>query len=156
MRSTTSRAHRREGILRHGRECFDTYWDWFLFVHLDRWTQTFHWASMIVALPFFPWATWRLLHLEALPMIAFCAVYYGTGFTAHWLFDGVVSPTVPEPMMAYRGVLRLNFGCILGTIEAEEQRLLERYPFVREVYLGEPASAGLDPLSPPAPARSPR
>lgn len=140
MRTTASRSQKAAGIRRYGPDVFDTWYDWFLFVHLDRGTQAVHAISMVAGLAMFPWAMIELFAWNPLPLVLFTAVYYGSGFASHWVCDGLVSPTVPEPMKAYEGVLRLNFGWWLGTLPEEEEALLARYPFVREVYFTQQAA----------------
>lgn len=145
MKATTTWAFRREHLPTYGERDFDTTWDYFIYLHLNRHVQVLHAFPTLVALCYFPHAiTAFFTRLEILPMALFTFVYYGIGFISHFTGDGQVSQTWRQILLTYAHALRLNLLFFTARFGREEERFRKRYPHVLWVYLADqPQPAGV-------------
>ena len=135
MQVTTSRAFRRHYLNTYSVADFDTFEDYFLYLHLNPRVQWIHVLGGIAVLPLFPWVVYQGVHLwNPLPFLLFSLWFYGAGFASHWLGDGLISKTVKDFGPSYLYVIALNFRVVMGLQAAEEARWLSSYPHMRWVY----------------------
>lgn len=138
MKVTTTRAFRRHYLNSYSVADFDTFEDYFLYLHLNPRVQWIHVLGGIAVLPLFPWVVYQGVHLwDPWPFLLFSLWFYGAGFASHWLGDGLISKTVKDFGPSYLYVIALNFRVVMGFQAAEEARWLSRYPHMRWVYQAE-------------------
>lgn len=146
-KTTTSRAFRKEHLNHYRVYDFDSFEDYFLYLHLNPHIQVIHVLGGVAIVPVFPWVLYSLIHLhQPLPFVLFSLAFYGAGFLSHWTGDGQISKTVKAFGPSYLYVILLNFRVITGSQSAYEARFLARYPHTRWVYQTAP-----DPVPIPAP-----
>ena len=140
MRVTTSRAFRQKHIKTYQVADFDSFDDYFFYIHLNpavRWAHA--WGSALGAILLF-WGLYVLiLDRSWLPLLVATALYYGIGFLSHFLFDGVFFETgkydpdaAASPRQAffqsYRSLILLILNTFSGKALALEQAFIARYP----------------------------
>lgn len=138
MQVTTSRAFRQHYLNTYTVSDFDSFEDYFMYLHLNRSVQWVHVIGGVLAVPLAPWTVYVLAtQFNPVPFLLFSLVFYGAGFASHWSGDGQISKTVKDFGPAYLYVLLLNFRVVMGLIDDYEARFRERYPDVLWVYLRE-------------------
>ncbi len=143
MKTTTTRAWRRTHLNQYRVFDFDTFADYFLYLHLNSHVVRLHVLSGVAPVPALPWCVYALVHQHnPLPFLLFSLWFYGLGFISHWLGDGIISKTVKDFGPAYLEVILLNFRAIMGLQPLVEYRFCQRYPQVLQVYRQELAVPG--------------
>ncbi len=134
MKVTTSRRFRRAHLNDYGVEDFESFADYFFYLHLNSRTQLIHTLGCFLPLFFLPWSLKQLLHKRPTPLLMVSAVFYGAGFASHWTEDGLVSETVKNFGPAYKEVLLLNWRFMTGRLKPYEDAFARKYPHVMWVY----------------------
>lgn len=138
MQATTTRAFRRKYINHYLFYDFDTFEDYFFYLHLNRHTQLMHFWGALLSAPLLPWGVAMLLyHWNPWPFIFYTVMFYGSGFSSHVLFDGRVSETTPDYGPSYFYVIVINFKLLAGNLKEYEARYVQRYPHTLWVYSAE-------------------
>lgn len=131
----TSRAFRQHHLHRYGAEDFDTFSEYFLYLHLNPRVQFLHALGYWVSLPFFPWSLKKLWkEKNPWPFLGLSALFYGTGFAAHWTEDGQVSKTITSFFPTYREALIMNWRVLNGSQKNHEEAFKKKYPHVLWVF----------------------
>lgn len=134
MKVTTSRAFRKQYINTYQYEDFDNFEDYFLYLHLNPRVLWMHFLGAFFAIPFLPWAVWEMYHGVFWPFLAYTALFYGSGFSSHWLNEGKISRTTPDYGPSYFYVININFRILTGNYQQYEANYLAKYPHTRWVY----------------------
>ena len=136
MQSTTSRQFRRQHLHHYGPEDFETFSDYFLYLHLNSRVQVIHAVGFWLALPFIPWSVKKLFQKNPWPFIAVSVLFYGSGFASHWTEDGLVSKTASSFFRTYWEAIVLNWRCTTGSQRRYEAEFVQKYPHVLWVFFG--------------------
>lgn len=132
---STTKEYRKSRLEQLSPSKFDSYRDFFFALHLNTRTQQMHLIGALIGPVFFVWA---LITLNIWIFLINLFFFYGFGFFSHWIFDGVVSRTAKEaPWGSFRFALEINWLCLIGKMGETEEKFLQKYPFVREIYLKE-------------------
>lgn len=134
MKTTTSRAFRRKHINTYQYADFDNFEDYFLYLHLNDSVQWMHFLGAFLGIPFLPWAVYTLYHGNIWPFVFYTALFYGSGFSSHWLCEGKISRTTPDYGPSYFYVININFRLLTGQLKKYENAYLQKYPHTLWVY----------------------
>lgn len=112
---------------------FETYEDYFYYLHLNWHVRLMHLVGMIGGLLLLPYA---LYTLKWWTFVLYFILFYGFGYISHWLFDGVVSRTAAEaPWGSFIYATKINLMCLRPSyVKKLDQDFYQKYPFVREVF----------------------
>jgi hypothetical protein len=132
MVPSTTREYRQKLINTIGPDRFETYYDYFFYLHLNTHVQIMHAVGMVSGLLLLPF----VIYLMSWPLlILYTILFYGFGFAAHWIFDGAISRTAKEaPWYSFIYALKINWLAMTGKMKTLEIEFQERYPFTREVF----------------------
>ncbi|PIQ23981.1 hypothetical protein COW36_05535 [bacterium (Candidatus Blackallbacteria) CG17_big_fil_post_rev_8_21_14_2_50_48_46] len=135
MKATTSRAFRQKHINTYSYADFDNFEDYFLYLHLNQDVLRMHFFGSFVSIPLLPWALWMSCYQHQFwPLVLYLGLYYGCGFSSHFLCDGRVSKTTPDYGPSYFYVINLNFRILAGKMKEYERNYFEKYPHTLWVY----------------------
>lgn len=136
-RATRDRCYRR--IVDHPPERFDSYHDWFYFLHVDpvqRWihlvgmllgTWVFYRAALAALGGSYAWAV-------ALWVIG-CGPFYGFGVLSHWIYDRGAAESDPAYWhITLFSVIYINLATMTGQYGRTLRAFVGRYPWVAEVW----------------------
>lgn len=137
MKTTTSRAFRLKHLNSYGPDDFESFADYFMYLHLNSGVQWIHVLGGVGTLLLLPWALSALLAYNPWPFVLFSVLFYGAGFASHWLWDGLISKTVSSFWASYACVLTLNLRVLTRQIKQDEATFMQKYPQVMWVYLTE-------------------
>jgi hypothetical protein len=131
----TTRALNLKRVSSFGPDKFDSYQDYFFFVHIDPIQRFWHSMGMIVGLFFFymlfySWDLWSILYY-------FLGVFffYGVGVLSHAYYDGhsgkseiryfhVTTPTV----------IKINLLTLTGLYQNYLKKFIQKYPFTVDAF----------------------
>lgn len=153
MKSTTSRAFRQVHLHHYGPEDFDSFSDYFLYLHLNPRVQVIHALGYWLSLPFLPWSIKKIWQEKnPWPFLGLSALFYGAGFAAHWTEDGQVSKTITSFFATYREAIVMNWRVVSGSQKSYEQAFMQKYPHVLWVFFKNlPPPEGVVATDRPAP-----
>ena len=134
MKVTTSRAFRQQYINTYQYADFDNFEDYFLYLHLNDRVLWMHFIGAFVSTPFLPWAVYAMYHGDFLPFGICVALFYGCGFSSHWLNEGKISRTTPDYGPSYFYVINLNFRVLTGQLKTYKATYMKKYPHTLWVY----------------------
>lgn len=135
MKTTTTRAFRRQYINSYTLADFDSFDEYFLYLHLNPHVQIAHaWGSCTGVL-MFPWGIYSFVHDHQIWQFVLASlIYYGVGFGSHYTGDGVVSATGRSFFKSYRSVLMLIVDTLTGKVRQREAAFIARYPHMLWIY----------------------
>ena len=134
MKVPTPRRFRKKYINTYSYADFDNFEDFFLYLHLNDKVLWMHFLGAFVGIPFLPWAVYHLYQGSVWPFVAYTALFYGSGFSSHWLNEGRISRTTPDYGPSYFYVINLNFRLLTGQLKPYEAAYKEKYPHTLWVY----------------------
>lgn len=122
-------------VEKYGPEQFDTYGDYFFFVHIDPIQRFWHAIGMIIGTYFFfmlfySWNIWSILYY-------FLGVFffYGFGVISHAYYDGHSGRSeikyfhVTTPV-----VIKINLLTLTGLYQKYLNKFIEKYPFTVDAF----------------------
>ncbi len=112
---------------------FETYEDYFYYLHLNQHVRIMHLVGMAGGLLILPYA---LYTLEWWTFIVYFVLFYGFGYMSHWIFDGIVSRTASEaPWKSFIYATKINLICLNPRyVKKLDRDFYNKYPFVKEVF----------------------
>jgi hypothetical protein len=133
--SSQMRESNSERVKIYGPNKFNSYEDWFFFVHIDPYQRFWHCIGMFIGtffffMLFYSWSLWSLIYY---PLGVF--FFYGLGVLSHRYYDG--NSGMSHPRYFYKTtftVIKINLYTILGLYNRELQRFVKKYPFVLEAF----------------------
>lgn len=135
MKATTSRAFRKRYINVYSYADFDNFEDFFLYLHLNRLVLWMHFFGAFVSIPMLPWALYMACFKQTFwPVLLYLGLYYGCGFSSHFLNDGRISRTTPDYGPSYFYVININFRILTGKMREYEQNYIKKYPHTLWLY----------------------
>lgn len=128
-----SREDRKEKVNDLMPSNFESYEDYFYYLHLNKNVRIMHLVGMIGGLCLLPYA---LYTLKWWTFVLYFVLFYGFGYISHWLFDGVVSRTAAEaPWKSFLYATKINLLCLRPfKIKKLDEEFYRKYPFVRDVF----------------------
>lgn len=138
-------------------ERFATFRDYFFFLHIHPKNRLVHVAGMLLGLPIFGLALYRL-DVWSVPLFFFGHLFFtGMGVLGHVIYDGTPDARTnrDNALRAFPWVLAINLATLRGTYDAQLRAFVERYPFVTDAWdLVESDPRG-SPTAAPRPEPSP-
>lgn len=135
MKSTTARAFRQKHLHHYGPADFENFSDYFLYLHLNPRVQVIHAFGYWLALPFLPWGIKKLWREKnPWPFLGLSALFYGSGFVAHWTEDGQISKTITSFFATYREAIIMNWRVVNGSQKGYEHAFMQKYPHVLWIF----------------------
>ena len=134
MKVTTSRSFRKRFINTYSYADFDNFEDYFLYLHLNHKVLWMHFLGAFLGIPFLPWAVYWAYQGNFWPFMGYTALFYGSGFSSHWLNEGKISRTTPDYGPSYFYVININFRMLTGQYTNYEAAYCQKYPHTLWVY----------------------
>jgi len=125
----------RQRIAAHPPNRFETYNDWFYFIHIDPVQRWIHAFGMFVGTFFFGamlWAwSWWSLPFYGLGVFFF----YGFGVISHKIYDRGEAKSDPKYFLTTLWpVIAINLTTVLFLYDRQLRTFVLKYPFVREAF----------------------
>lgn len=122
-------------VEKYGPENFDSYGDYFFFVHIDPIQRFWHSMGMVVGtffffMLFYVWSSWSFLYY-----VLGVFFFYGIGVISHAYYDGHSGRSevkyfhVTTPV-----VIKINLLTLTGTYQKYLQKFIKKYPFTLEAF----------------------
>lgn len=133
MSSKMGRNQRKDVINNYMPNDFETYEDYFYYLHLNQRVRYMHLVGMIGGLVLLPYAIYTL---KWWLFVIYFVLFYGFGYISHWIFDGVVSRTAAEaPWKSFIYATKINLMCLRPKYVKElDEAFYKKYPFVTKVF----------------------
>lgn len=132
MKVTNTRDDRSKRVLTLPPERFDSYFDYYVFIHLNTDVVILHCVGMLLGFFFLAMAiikmswVYLVLHLVTFNLIP---------LVSHWIYDGLMTPTASgAPFISIWYAIRINMWYLTGRQNKIEQKFIEKYPFAEEYF----------------------
>ncbi len=132
IKATNDRLDRLGRLLQVSPDLFETYFDYYVFIHLNRQVQILHAVGMLLGFLFFILAllkwSWGYLFLH---LITFNLI----PLVSHWMYDGIMTPTATgAKFVSIWYAIKLNMWPLSGQQHKKEQAFIKKYPFTLAYY----------------------
>ena len=130
-----AREKARQRVLNYPPESFESYNDWFFFIHIDPVQRFIHAFGMYVGLYFFfmiviDWGP-RSFYYYLVGVFFF----YGLGVVSHAIFDKGTAKSHPKFFLSTLPiVIKFNLLTTFGQYDNELRKFIKKYPFVADAY----------------------
>lgn len=117
------------------KEFFQTYNEWFYFIHIDPIQRFIHVFGMITGLIFFGLMiiNWGLISFIYYILGAF--FFYGIGIISHLIYDkGSAKSERKYLLTTFYPVIRINVLTLFGRFDQDLRKFINKYPFVKDAY----------------------
>ena len=133
MRPTNKKNERKVLLSKFGPEKFESYEDFFYYLHLNNDVRYMHLIGMFGGLLFLPLAIYLM---KVWAFVLYFLLFYGFGFLSLWIFDGIVSRTAKEaPWKSFVYATKINLICLRPSyVKRLDAEFFLKYPFVDEVF----------------------
>ncbi len=125
--------------IKYGPDFFETYNDWFYFIHIDPVQRLIHSIGMLIGYAMFLALSidlingFQIYHLLGFLIATF--FYYGFGLFSHLIFDGGKAMSTPGHFIETLPVVHsFNFLTLIGKYDNSLRTFVKKYPFVVEAY----------------------
>lgn len=132
MKVTNSRETRSKTLLTLTPDKFETYFDYYVFIHLNSEVVLLHVVGMLLGFIFLALAiikmswVYLVLHLISFNLIP---------QVAHWIYDGIMTPTARgAPLISIWYAIRINMWYLTGRQEKIEKQFIAKYPFTEAYF----------------------
>lgn len=119
---------------------FESYNDWFYFIHVDPFTRWIHAIGMVLGSIFFYfmgyefWLTGFSLSVF-LKYLAGVFFFYVLPLISHYIYDGGSAKSTPERFHSTLiPVVHINYLTLTGQYDKWLRKFIEKYPFTREAW----------------------
>lgn len=132
MKPTNSKEERAKNLHSLSPERFETYFDYYVYIHLNQKVQIMHVIGMLLGFLFLALAIikWSWVYL-VLHLISFNII----PLVSHNLFDGVGTPTATgAPLISIWYAIKINMWYLTGQQTKKEQEFFQKYPFAESYY----------------------
>lgn len=132
MKPTNSRDERAKILHSLPPERFETYFDYYVYIHLNQNVQIMHVIGMLMGFLFLVMAIikWSWVYL-ILHLISFNII----PLISHNIFDGVGTPTATgAPLISIWYAIKINMWYLTGQQKKKEQEFFQKYPFAESYY----------------------
>lgn len=132
MKPTTSRTERQLHLLELSPALFETYFDYYIFIHLNRDVQKLHVVGMLLGFMFLGLAIikWSWVYL-ILHLITFNLI----PLVSHWIYDGIMTPTASgAKIISIWYAIKLNIWFMTGQQDQKERQFIAKYPFTEKYF----------------------
>lgn len=116
-------------------EKFETYNDWFFFIHIDPVQRFIHAFGMYVGSFFFIMIFIEWSKLSFLYYLLGVFFFYGLGVISHAIFDKGTAKSEPKYFITtLKDVIYFNLATTFGFYDKALRRFIKKYPFVIDAY----------------------
>ncbi len=143
-----SRAFHKERNRRYTPEQFNTYNDWFYFIHIDPYTRALHALGMVIGVSSYALSLYLFVS-TGLQLEAFVALFSGAFFfyvfplLSHYLYDGGGAKSTPDKFLpTLLPVIHINLMTLTGRFDPWLREFVKKYPFTREAWALEEVPEG--------------
>jgi hypothetical protein len=126
------RVDRSNRLLQVSPDLFETYFDYYIFIHLNRQVQILHVVGMclgflFITLAIVKWSwVFLVLHLITFNLIP---------LVSHWIYDGIMTPTASgAKLVSIWYAIKLNVWFMTGQQDKREKAFILKYPFTEAYY----------------------
>lgn len=126
------RIDRSNRLLLVSSDLFDSYFDYYIFIHLNTEVQILHTIGMLLGFLFLAVAIikWSWVFL-VLHLITFNII----PLISHWIYDGIMTPTATgAKFLSIWYAIKLNIWLLTGQSEKKEKDFIQKYPFTEAYY----------------------
>lgn len=131
----TTKSKNLKRVLEFGPERFESYQDYFFFVHIDPIQRFWHSMGMVVGLFFFTllfysWNIWSILFY-------FLGVFffYGIGVISHAYYDGHTGKSeIKYFHITTPTVIKINLLTLTGLYQRNLNKFVQKYPFTVDAF----------------------
>ncbi len=116
-------------------EMFDTYNDWFYFIHIDPAQRYLHAFGMFVGTYFFILMAFYWGAISIIYYLLGVFFFYVLGILSHLLYDMGTARSSPKYFMqTFIPVVRINLLTTIGRYDQSLREFVKKYPFTIEAY----------------------
>jgi hypothetical protein len=114
---------------------FESYTDWFYFIHIDPYTRALHAFGMVVGTLLYVVSLYRFLVFGARPeafltLSAGAFFFYVFPLLSHYVYDGGGARSTPGKFLpTLLPVIHINLLTLTGRFDSWLRRFVEKYPF---------------------------
>lgn len=132
MKPSNSRDDRKAALLSLPPEKFETYFDYYVYIHLNTDVVILHCIGMLLGFFFLALAiikmswVYLVLHLFTFNIIP---------LVSHWIYDGIMTPTASgAPLISIWYAIRINMWYLTGQARKKEEAFIRKYPFTESYF----------------------
>ena len=126
--------------LKFGFDKFETYNDWFYFIHIDPMLRWWHAIGMLIGIFFYALAFKNFLMNDlalniAIEFLLGAFFFYFLPLISHHLYDGGKENAPPSRFHStFIPVVHINFLTLTGRYDAWLRKFIQKYPFTVEAW----------------------
>lgn len=124
-----------ERNLQYGPEKFQTYTDWFYFIHVDPVIRWWHALGMVLGMIFYVFAgldawVFGLSWFMGLKILIGACFFYFLPLLSHFIYDGGSTTSTPDKFHSTLfPVIHINLMTLTGQYDPWLRTFIEKYPF---------------------------
>lgn len=138
--TSESREFHRKRNAEFSPDKFQSYTDWFYFIHIDHYMRWFHAISMVIGCSLYIISAYKLwiFGLKADTVITFFTgmfFFYFLPLISHFIYDAGSAKAGPDKFLpTFIPVIHINFMTLTWTYDSWLRKFIEKYPFVIEAW----------------------
>lgn len=119
---------------------FQSYNDWFYFIHVDHYLRWIHAVSMVIGIFLYFISAYKLwiFGFKADTIITFFIgmfFFYFLPLISHYIYDGGSAKSTPDKFHSTLvPVIHINVMTLFGTYDSWLRKFIEKYPFTHEAW----------------------
>lgn len=132
MKVTTSKDFRKKTLLELSPDKFESYFDYYVFIHLNSKVVIMHSIGMILGFIFLGLA---LYHWSWIYLLAHLICFNVIPLVSHIIFDGINTPTATgAPLVSIWYAIKINMWYLTGRQKKNEAEFIRKYPFTKKFF----------------------
>lgn len=138
--NSESREFHRSRNAQYTPDKFQTYNDWFYFIHVDHYLRWIHAVSMVIGFFLYFISAYKLwiFGLKADTVITFFVgmfFFYFLPLISHFIYDGGTAKSSPDKFHSTLiPVIHINVMTLTGTYDSWLRKFMLKYPFTKEAW----------------------
>jgi hypothetical protein len=113
---------------------FDSYYDYFLAIHMNPKVARLHSIGFVIGIMILPIFFYSL---EWQWPLLFTLTFWGLGFISHYIYDGHFTKTSFEaPWKTFIYASMVNYFYLTKQLPAKRKNIIQKYPFLNTFYEG--------------------
>lgn len=138
--NSESRAFHRARNAQYTPEKFNSYNDWFYFIHVDHYLRWIHAVSMVIGFFLYFISAYKLwiFGLKADTVITFFVgvfFFYFLPLISHFIYDGGTAKSTPDKFHSTLiPVIHINLMTLTGTYDSWLRKFMVKYPFTQDAW----------------------
>lgn len=132
MKVTTEKEFRKKTLLELSPERFETYFDYYVFIHLNSKVVVMHSVGMLLGFLFLALA---IYHWSWIFLVVHLICFNVIPLVSHIIFDGINTPTATgAPLISIWYAIRINMWYLTGRQKKIEEDFIRKYPFTEKFF----------------------